>query len=146
VELDPHYVEIARQRIDNTPAGVEDPEIFHSANPRKEARLPFGALLENGLIQPGEVLYYGTQGQITARVMADSTLECQGARGSIHAIARMLGSEPSIGAEPGVDPGPGNGWQAWFYNDPQTGQRRPIDHLRQELRQIIQELPKEGEE
>jgi site-specific DNA-methyltransferase (adenine-specific) len=140
VELDPHYVEIARQRIENTPAGVADPEIFRSANPRREARLPFGALLENGLIQPGEVLYYGAQGQITARVMADSTLECQGWRGSIHAIARTLGSEPS------VDPGPGNGWQAWFYSDPETGQRRPIDHLRQVLRQIIQELPKEGEE
>jgi site-specific DNA-methyltransferase (adenine-specific) len=147
VELDPHYVDIARQRIENTPAGVEDPEIFHSANPRREARLPFGALLENGLIQPGDVLYYGAQGQITARVMADSTLECQGSRGSIHAIARILGSKPSIGSEqPGVDPGPGNGWQAWFYCDRQTGQRRPIDHLRQELRQIIQELPKEGEE
>jgi site-specific DNA-methyltransferase (adenine-specific) len=134
VELDPHYVEIARQRIDSTPAGVEDPEIFHCANPRKEPRLPFGALLENGLIQPGDILYYGAQGQITARVMADSTLECQGTRGSIHAVARAL------------DPGPGNGWQAWFYTDQETGQRRPIDHLRQVLRQIIQEVPKEGEE
>jgi len=134
IELDPHYVEVARQRIENTPAGVEDLEIFRSANPRREARLPFGALLENGLIRPGEVLYYGADGKITARVMADGTLECQGTRGSIHAVARTL------------DPGPDNGWQAWFYTDPGTGQHRPIDHLRQVLRQIIQELPQEGEE
>ena len=134
VELDPHYVEIARERIDNTPAGVADPEVFRCANPRHEPRLPFGALLENGLLQPGDILYYGAGGQVTARIMADSTLECQGKRGSIHAIARLL------------DPGPGNGWQAWFYLDPETGQRRPIDALRQVLRQIIQELPIEGEE
>jgi len=134
IELDPHYVEIARQRVENTPAGVEDPEIFRSANPRREARLPFGALLENSLIRPGEALYYGADGKITARVMADGSLECQGTRGSIHAVART------------INPGSGNGWQAWFYTDPETGQRRPIDHLRQVLRQIIQELPQEGEE
>lgn len=124
IERDPHYVEMARQRIASAP---ESPaaEALYSRNPRREPRLPFGALIENGLLQPGQSLYFGAEGPQTALIMADGRLEYNGKRGSIHQTARL------------IHPGPCNGWQMWFYLDPHTNQRQPIDQLRQALKELL---------
>ena len=125
IERDPAYVELARQRIAALPAPAEDPELYLSPNPRREARLPFGALLEQGLLRPGDLLYFGAHGRETARVLADGRIEYNGIRGSIHQTARLASQ---------AKPGQTNGWQVWFYIDPDTGQRLPLDHLRQQVR------------
>lgn len=124
IERDSQYVALARQRIAALPPVDGDVEIFASRNPRRETRMPFGALLENNLLQPGDRLYFGQSSDISARVWADGSIECRGQRGSIHSIARSL------------HPGPCNGWQLWFYDDPLSGERRPIDELRQRLRDL----------
>ena len=123
IERDPGYVEIAMQRL----AGIQpgDSSAFKMIYPRREPRLPFGALLENGLLQPGQDLFFGPQGDITARVMADGLLEYNGQRGSIHRTATL------------IQPGPCNGWDLWYYWDDETSQRQPINRLRQQVRAQI---------
>jgi len=124
IERDTQYVELARKRIAAAPA-APDPEALVTHNPRREPRLPFSALLENGLLMPGQRLFFGPEGAAAALILADGRLEYNGKRGSIHQIARLL------------HPGPCNGWQLWFYLDAATSQRRPIDHLRQTLKEIL---------
>lgn len=126
IEQDPGYIRLAEERIAALP---ESPpaDVLHVPNPRREPRLPFGLLLENGLLQPGDVLTFGLDGQRTATVLADGCLLYEGERGSIHEIARR------------IQPGPVNGWNLWHYTDPQTGIRQPIDALRRKLRAALRQ-------
>ena len=124
IERDPQYAELARQRI----AAVGAPpsaEALQTHNPRREPRLPFGMLLENGLLSPGQQLYFGRESTISAVVQADGQLEYDQQRGSIHQIARLL------------QPGPCNGWTLWYYHDSHSEQRQPIDHLRKQLQETF---------
>ena len=132
IEKDPHYVEIARQRIDTAQPGEKDPDVFYTRNPRRTPRLPFGALLENGLLQPGQFLHYGPGSETKARILADGSLEWDGQRGSIHQVARLL------------QPGPCNGWQQWYYYDEPAQQWRSIDDLRQVLRERFETIEEES--
>ena len=133
IERDPVYVDAARQRIGNTLAGDPDPEVFKIKNPRSEARLPMGMLLENGLLTPGQVLYFGPKGNETARILADGSLDYLGKRGSIHQIANL------------IQPAASNGWQVWHFIDAESGQRCSIDSLRQHLRSLLQEKGSSGD-
>ena len=122
VERNPHYVELARNRIGAQFQPEFDPPLYVPPSPRKEPRIAFGALLENGLLQPGQTLYFGPQTETRAVVLADGSLEFGGQRGSIHQIARLLRK------------GPCNGWEAWYYLDPDTQTFIVIDELRKEFR------------
>ena len=121
IEVNPHYVELARKRIAGVQQTEFDPPLFVSPSPRNQPRIAFGALLENGLLEAGERLYFGSGDQISARVLSDGALEYDGQRGSIHEIARIIRK------------GPCNGWEAWFYQDHLTGKRQSINILRQQL-------------
>jgi modification methylase len=127
IERDPQYAWLARQRVAEAQPGELDQDVYRTHNPRSAPRLPFGTLLENGLIKPGDTLYYGPKGSITARVMADGSLEYGARRGSIHQIARLLQA------------GPANGWSVWYFEDVESGQRLPIDRLRQQLRSTMEQ-------
>jgi DNA modification methylase len=122
VERNPFYADLARQRIKQMLQVEFDPPLFDSYDPRRQERIPFGSLLENGLIEPGQVLYFGAEGSATARVLADGSLEYDGQRGSIHQIARMIRRAPC------------NGWEAWFYWDAATDERVAIEQLRKQVR------------
>ncbi|MCD4672626.1 MAG: site-specific DNA-methyltransferase [Anaerolineaceae bacterium] len=126
IEQEAQYVSLAQERITAIPDNPAEDAIFDTPNPRRQPRLPFGALLENGLLTPGQNLYFGEKSEITAAIMADGSLSYQDQRGSIHQIARY------------IRPGPANGWKTWYYQDPQSGQRLPIDRLRQQLRKAAQ--------
>ena len=122
IEREQHYVELARRRIDAIPEGESGEHLYTTPNPRKRKRVPFGMLLENNFLRPGQRLYFGETGEQTARVLADGAIEYNGQRGSIHQIARL------------IHQGPCNGWDLWYYTEAETGERRPIDHLRQQFR------------
>ena len=124
IEQEAQYVNLARERIAAIPDDAEDDSIFDTPNPRRLPRLPFGALLENGLLFPGQKLYFGGKDETTAIIMADGSLAYENQRGSIHQIARLLRS------------GAVNGWKIWYYEHPKSGQRLPIDGLRQQLRGV----------
>jgi modification methylase len=101
------------------PAYVDEIEVTRSK--RAEPRIPFGWVVERGLLPPGTVLQ-GQQKRHRAKVRADGTLVCADATGSIHRIAAHV---------QGLDAC--NGWTFWQYqaND---GQLVSIDVLRQRLR------------
>jgi modification methylase len=82
-------------------------------------------LLESGLLQPGQKLYFGKQGEATATILANGHLTCNGLTGSIHQVGKAL------------QDGPCNGWEAWYYQDEAGDRRLVIDHLRQALRQAM---------
>jgi DNA modification methylase len=118
IEQDRHYAELARERIASVDAGLFSDEIYVFPSPRSKPRVPFGKLVEAGVLRPNQVLYFGSKGTITARVRADGAIRCNGQTGSIHQIGRSLSG------------GPCNGWEHWFY-ETEDGSRLPIDELRQ---------------
>jgi DNA modification methylase len=122
IERDEAYVHLAAERIRSVePAGARE-HVLGSENRRSQRRVPFGALLERGLLQPGQSLYLEPEGRVTATVLADGSLRCEGLAGSIHQVASRLKNAPC------------NGWDHWYYDDPQRGERRSIDCLREVVR------------
>ncbi|MEX1072000.1 MAG: DNA methyltransferase [Anaerolineales bacterium] len=125
IEKDKTYAKLACQRIGEIEPVAYEQQLFEASEPRREPRVPFGNLLEAGLLEAGQRLYLGEKGKENARILADGSLKVNGLRGSIHEVAKHLLDAPA------------NGWQHWYYVDPQSGRRRPIDHLRQILREGI---------
>jgi DNA modification methylase len=122
IEREPRYVEVARQRLAAIPPALPG-DFFPTERPTRgaAARLPFGRLLESGLLQPGQALYFRQDRAQAARLRPDGHLELDGAEGSIHGLAaRLLG-------------GPANGWELWFY-EAEDGALHCINELRQRLR------------
>src|SRR6201986_2262891 len=119
IERESDYVKVARKRIAAVvPADNDAIEITKSK--RAEPRIPFGWVVERGLLPPGTVLQ-GTQKRHTAKVRADGTLTCSDATGSIHQMgAHVQGLDAC------------NGWTFWHFEH--KGQMIPIDVLRQQLR------------
>lgn len=131
VEREPAYIAAARARIDAVPAPTGDPAALGLTPSRRSApRLPFATLLEQGLLRPGQQLYFRGRREAAATVQADSTLRAaDGTRGSIHAVGAHVGGLPAC-----------NGWDHWHYED-ETGQLAPIDALRQRVRAALGEAP-----
>jgi modification methylase len=118
IERDESYRKVAADRISRVRPLPAD-AIATMGSKRAEPRVPFGQLVERGLLRPGEVLV-GPRGQ-AARVRADGSLVAAEHRGSIHQVGAALEGAPSC-----------NGWTYWQFR--RDGQLIPIDFLRQQLR------------
>jgi DNA modification methylase len=125
IERDAEYIRIAKERLDATQPAPE--EALHFAEPRQQRRIPFGALLEAGLLLPGQTLYFDAKDDTSAIVLANGYVRWDAMTGSIHQIARLLTGAPC------------NGWEHWYYVDERTGQRAPLDTLRKLLRSRLEE-------
>jgi modification methylase len=124
IEKEAKYVALARERIAAiTEDFIADDSVYRLPDKRQAPRIPFGALLEHGLLQPGQTLYFGKHGKLAATVLASGQIRHNGAIGSIHAVGRALQNAPC------------NGWEHWYFEDAQTGERRPINELRERVRQ-----------
>src|SRR5471030_2489809 len=123
LERDHTYAAIARRRIAEI-VPLEGQDVIPMPSKRAEPRIPFGTLIEAGLLQPGTVLS-DPSGRLHARVRADGTLSSANAmgehRGSIHQVGAAVQGAPAC-----------NGWTFWHFE--QEGGRRPIDLLRQQVR------------
>lgn len=132
IEREESYAKVAKKRIASVQA-IKDPELLAMPTKRAATRVPFGALLEGGMIKPGETLVC-PKGKIRAKVRADGSLvhddpavtSAVPMSGSIHSLsAKLLGRESN------------NGWSFWSI------QRRnkivPIEDLRIEMRQQMGE-------
>jgi modification methylase len=118
IERDRKYIRLAQKRIDAVQ--TSDAEALQ-VEWRKQARIPFGKLLEDGLLQPGQNLYFAKNG-VKAKVMANGHIRCGKLTGSIHAVAKAL-----------MENAPANGWDLWFYKDGH-GNKISIDALREKIR------------
>jgi len=119
IERDDDYVKAARARI--AEVSPLSPQDLETLKPKREApRIPFGALVESGLVTPGTPLF-DARATIKAQVRADGTLACAGAQGSIHKIGAQVQGRSAC-----------NGWTFWHFRD--GAELRPIDVLRERLR------------
>lgn len=124
IDLDPEYARIAQERIDGISVDEFDPQLLDVRGGRQQRpRVPFGRLLESGLLQPGQTLYFrGDRGR-PARIKPDGRLLLADMVGSIHkAGSHLMGGSPC------------NGWDHWYYESP-DGRLYPIDRLRRELQE-----------
>jgi modification methylase len=122
IERDETYLALARQRLEKIPP--YDPESLEvTASKRAAPRIPFGQVVERGLLDPGQVLFDANR-RLFARVRADGSLVCDGASGSIHKIGAHVQGAPAC-----------NGWTFWHFDV--EGRAVAIDVLRQKLRSEI---------
>ena len=121
IERDKKYIKVAQKRIEAVQRADEE---ALNVEKRKPARVPFGALLENGLLQPGQILYFAKNGT-KAKVLSNGHIRCGKITGSIHGVAKSL-----------MGDAPANGWDLWFYKD-ENGKKIVIDELRERLRSNV---------
>ena len=122
IEREERYVRLARERVQAVQPGMFSDDVYVFDNQRREPRIPFGTLVEHGLLRPGQTLYFGPHGEATAIVLDNGLLQRNGATSSIHAMGRAIRNAPC------------NGWEHWYYDDADSGERLPIDRLRARLR------------
>ncbi len=132
IEKKSSYVDLAQERLDLIQAPDIDPLIFDVRDKKRtQKRIPFGKLIENGLLSAGQYLYFEADKNIKAVIKPDSNLLINGFVGSIHQTAKHLtGGKPS------------NGWQYWYYQTV-NGKLIQIDELRSEF--ASREQPDLGE-
>tara|TARA_B100001142_G_scaffold199623_1_gene198356 strand:+ start:3913 stop:4983 length:1071 start_codon:yes stop_codon:yes gene_type:complete len=118
IEKEEAYFKAAKQRLKNTKV-IEDNYLDTLKNNRSKPRIPFGSLVELGIIKPGTTIFDNKK-KINAKIMADGSIKHAQTEGSIHKVAAtILGTESC------------NGWTYWHYNS--NGSVVPIDNLRQRL-------------
>ncbi|MBA4000416.1 site-specific DNA-methyltransferase [Brevundimonas sp.] len=123
IEREEAYAKVAEKRIQAVvPAAPEDLAVMGSK--KAEPRVPFGALVEAGLLRPGDRLYC-PKGEREARVRADGSLAHGDLTGSIHKLGALLDNAPAC-----------NGWTFWRYKTDRGFQL--IDDLRTQMRAGMQ--------
>ena len=121
LERDPAYAAIAEERIAKTSAQIPEDALLITPAKRKEKRIPFGTLVERGILSPGMPLY-DPKKRVRARIHADGSLIWKNLRGSIHKLGAEVQGAPSC-----------NGWTFWHYDV--EGKLVEIDALRRKLRE-----------
>ena len=122
IERDPDYVRAAEERIARVRPLPAD-ALEAAPSKRSEPRVPFGAIIELGILEPGTRLTDG-RGRIWADVRADGTLALAGRHGSIHRLGAEVQGKTAC-----------NGWTFWHYQV--EGKLKPIDALREEARRQL---------
>jgi modification methylase len=120
IERDPAYAEAAMARIAEVAPLPADAVGLAPAR-RSEPRVPFSAIIEAGLLEPG-VLLFDERRRHSAVVRADGALALGPAVGSIHKIGALAQGLPAC-----------NGWTFWHYQT--CAAPAPIDALRRTIRE-----------
>ncbi len=122
IERDPDYAKAAQERI----AKVEvlgDRALETTRSKRNEPRVPFGTIIELGMLRPGVALF-DERRKVRAEVRADGTLAAAGRHGSIHRMGAEVQGKAAC-----------NGWTFWHYEN--KGRLAPIDILREQARKQL---------
>ena len=118
IEKDKKYFKAADERINKTKA-IEESYLDTLENNKSKPRVPFGSLVELGIIKPGTSIF-DQKKKVNAKIMVDGSIKHSSGEGSIHKVAaKILGTESC------------NGWTYWYYNI--KGSIKPIDNLRQKF-------------
>ena len=116
IERDTDYVKAAEERIAKVKT-LSTSSLETQPSKRSEPRVPFGAIVELGMLRPGAPLY-DERRRVRAEVKADGTLAVPGSQGSIHRLGAVVQGKAAC-----------NGWTFWHYE--RGGQLHPIDNLRE---------------
>ncbi len=119
IEREETYRKVAEARI-NRVRKFDASALEITGSKRSEPRVPFGQVVERGMLRPGEELF-SIGNRFSAKVRADGTLIGNDVKGSIHQVGAAYERAPSC-----------NGWTYWHYK--RDGKMIPIDILRQQIR------------
>ncbi len=118
IEKDTKYFKAAQERIIKTQK-IEDNYLDALKNNKSKPRIPFGSLVELGILKPGTMLF-DPKKKINAKIMIDGSIKYKGSEGSIHKVAaKIMGAESC------------NGWTYWHCDI--NGSTVVIDSLRQKF-------------
>ena len=120
IEKDKTYIEGAKERIKNVKPTTDSLALEYTCK-RKAPKVPFGAVIERGLISPGDVLY-DEKKKVKAIVRSDGTLRFKNEVGSIHQIGALAQNSVTC-----------NGWVYWHFID-KNKKLVSIDELREFIR------------
>ena len=116
IERDKKYFKAAYDRISKTKI-IEEDYLDTIENNRSKPRIPFGSLVELGILKPGTVLS-DPKNKFNAKIMVDGSIKHKESEGSIHKVAaKIMGTESF------------NGWTYWHCKV--NGSMVLIDSLRQ---------------
>lgn len=119
IEREEAYRKVAEKRLSRIRRFDSD-AIATTKAKRAEPRVPFGQVIERGMLRPGEELF-SIGNRHKAKVRADGSLIGNDVKGSIHQVGAALEGAPSC-----------NGWTYWHFR--REGKMIPIDILRQQIR------------
>jgi hypothetical protein len=123
IEQDAAYIKIAKKRL-STVKPIESDELLETKPRRALPKVPFGNLIEHGLLEPGDCLFDAKK-RFQVQVRADGSLLTEKKEtGSIHALGAKLQGLPSC-----------NGWSFWHVE--RNGKPVLIDTLRDKVRAEI---------
>ncbi len=126
LEREEVYATAARDRIAKVQM-LDGDSLELTESKRSLPRIPFGAVIERGLLAPGEKIY-DNRGNVAALVRADGSIAHKDAAGSIHQVgAQVQGAQAC------------NGWTYWHYKC--DGRLVSIDNLRSQLRKEMGQMP-----
>lgn len=123
IERDANYVKGAQARINSVEA-VENLNCLEFSSKKRQPRIPFGSVVERGLLNPGDWLYDAGR-KHCAVVRSDGTLKSEMLEGSIHQVGAAAQNAPAC-----------NGWVYWHYEN-EKKELVSIDELRTVVRQEI---------
>ncbi len=119
IEKEKKYFDLSKVRIKKTHA--LDNEIIEISKSRKEMpKVPFGELVEQGLIPPGSILS-DSKNKFKAKVKIDGTITIDNIKGSIHQVSASLQGLPNC-----------NGWDYWHLIE--NKDKMSIDQIRTQYR------------
>ena len=125
IEKDEKYIVSAKKRLSSIKT-LKDDQLHTLKSKKEEPRIPFGSLVENGFISPGEILFDGRK-RWFAKVRIDGSLISDNSKGSIHSVGAEVQGLAAC-----------NGWTFWHTKF--NGSIIPIDTLRSLMRERTAEI------
>ncbi len=119
IERETDYIKVAQKRIASVKR-LDDEALGFTQSKRAAPRVPFGSLVERGMIEAGATLYDSNR-RFAAKVRTDGTLITEGVKGSIHQVGAKVQGAPAC-----------NGWTFWHVES--KGELMSIDVYRQQIR------------
>ena len=119
IERDMEYIKGAQKRIDAVEK-VDDIAMEYTCR-KKQPRVPFGAVVERGMLSPGDKLS-DSSGKHFAVIRADGSVKGENIEGSIHQVGAAAQNASAC-----------NGWEYWFFKD-KNHKLVCIDELRKQIR------------
>jgi 16S rRNA G966 N2-methylase RsmD len=120
IEQNKEYMKYAKNRLKNTKT-LNNKELTITKNLKTEIKIPFGNLLDNGMLEIGSKLH-DINKKHNAIIRADGSLFADKKfEGSIHTVGAKLQGHNAC-----------NGWQYWHYE--KNGELVSINKLREKIR------------
>ena len=120
IEKDATYAAGAKVRIDAVER-VENEVCLEYSSKKRLPRVPFGSVVERGMLSPGDILYDAGR-KHCAVVRSDGTIKNELMEGSIHQVGAAAQNAAAC-----------NGWAYWYFEN-EKKELVSIDTLREQIR------------